>query len=343
MNMRNTRRIAAAVLGMIAVAGVIAWLTISNGGANIAFADIATPLIRAHTATFTLTRMNDGIPGGSAKGMAMEPGMQRLESDNQVTITNVPEKTLLMLLSETKTGFLLRWEYMSESATYEGFNTFEGFRRRIEQALAVDEESVEFLGEREIGGVTAIGYRVEKYGYRTTLWSDSDTKLPLQVELVKGTVSVTFDDIVLDVDLDESLFAMDIPEGYTVRESTFKRPTINDVAVLFRVMAIMNDGKFPALPEESGMKPFWEPLNGFHKVLGLDAEEAREMSKSIGRGIQFLTEMHPGGHYAGKGVNLGDAEKAIFWYKPEGSETYKVIYGDLRVEDVAEEGLPTQP
>jgi hypothetical protein len=30
----------------------------------------------------------------------------------------------------------------------------------------------------------------------------------------------------------------------------------------------------------------------------------------------------------------------IFWYHPEGSEIYRVIYGDLRVEDVAPEDLP---
>jgi hypothetical protein len=45
-------------------------------------------------------------------------------------------------------------------------------------------------------------------------------------------------------------------------------------------------------------------------------------------------------HYAGNGVKFGDAETAIFWYQPEGSETYRVIYGDLSVKDVAAENLP---
>jgi len=45
-------------------------------------------------------------------------------------------------------------------------------------------------------------------------------------------------------------------------------------------------------------------------------------------------------HYAGKGIKLGDADKAIFWYQPKGSQTYRVIYGDLHVEDVAQENLP---
>jgi hypothetical protein len=45
-------------------------------------------------------------------------------------------------------------------------------------------------------------------------------------------------------------------------------------------------------------------------------------------------------HYAGNGVKVGEADKAIFWYLPEGSGAYRVIYGDLSVKDVAEENLP---
>jgi len=45
-------------------------------------------------------------------------------------------------------------------------------------------------------------------------------------------------------------------------------------------------------------------------------------------------------HYAGADVKFGDAEKAIFWYRPEGAETYRVIYGDLSAKDVAAENLP---
>ena len=41
-----------------------------------------------------------------------------------------------------------------------------------------------------------------------------------------------------------------------------------------------------------------------------------------------------------KDVKLGDADKAIFWYRPKGAEKYRVIYGDLSVKDVAPENLP---
>ena len=45
-------------------------------------------------------------------------------------------------------------------------------------------------------------------------------------------------------------------------------------------------------------------------------------------------------HYAGAGVKLGDASKAVYWYKPKGTSTWRVIYGDLSVKEVAQENLP---
>ena len=45
-------------------------------------------------------------------------------------------------------------------------------------------------------------------------------------------------------------------------------------------------------------------------------------------------------HYAGQGVKFGDADTAVIWYRPKGSETYRVIYGDLSAKDVKPENLP---
>jgi hypothetical protein len=61
------------------------------------------------------------------------------------------------------------------------------------------------------------------------------------------------------------------------------------------------------------------------------------------RGLTFLQVVAANGcdwHYAGRGVKLGDSEKAVFWYQPKDSNIYRVIYGDLSVEDVLPEDLP---
>jgi DNA-directed RNA polymerase specialized sigma24 family protein len=65
-------------------------------------------------------------------------------------------------------------------------------------------------------------------------------------------------------------------------------------------------------------------------------------SRSIKRAFTFAKGLPPESdwHYAGKDATFGDAETAIFWYRPQGSETYRVIYADLSVKDVAPGNLP---
>jgi hypothetical protein len=60
---------------------------------------------------------------------------------------------------------------------------------------------------------------------------------------------------------------------------------------------------------------------------------------SLGKGMLFHMSLKDR-HYAGSGVKVGEADKAVFWYLPDGSQTYRVIYGDLSVKDVAPENLP---
>ena len=44
--------------------------------------------------------------------------------------------------------------------------------------------------------------------------------------------------------------------------------------------------------------------------------------------------------YFGKDVKLGDKDAIVCWYRLKGAETYRVVYGDLSVKDVAWEDLP---
>jgi len=44
-------------------------------------------------------------------------------------------------------------------------------------------------------------------------------------------------------------------------------------------------------------------------------------------------------HYNGQEATLGDANTVIFWYKPNDTEFYRVIYGDLSIEDIDQKDL----
>jgi hypothetical protein len=75
--------------------------------------------------------------------------------------------------------------------------------------------------------------------------------------------------------------------------------------------------------------------------LGLSEKEQGELGTKLAKHLLFIRFFKGEGkwRYAGKGVRLGDANKAIFWYKPKDSQTYRVIYGDLHAETVTKEKL----
>ncbi len=62
----------------------------------------------------------------------------------------------------------------------------------------------------------------------------------------------------------------------------------------------------------------------------------------IAQGVGLVWAMPPDSDalYTGKSVRLGQADKPIFRYRPHGSKTYRVIYGDLTVKDVEPGQIP---
>jgi len=137
---------------------------------------------------------------------------------------------------------------------------------------------------------------------------------------------------------------MEVPPGYTLQETEFdlSKATEQDFIEGLRIWTRVHDGRFPeALSTEYIMKQvpmFSEKLD----QLNLPEEETGRMMMTFVRGMLFLQilERQSQFQYAGNGVKLGEADKAIFWYQPEGSQTWRIIYGDLTVKDVAQENLP---
>jgi hypothetical protein len=66
-------------------------------------------------------------------------------------------------------------------------------------------------------------------------------------------------------------------------------------------------------------------------------ELVQKQTKQLEPGVTFYATLKPenDAHYAGKGVKLGTPDRPIFWYKPTGSEKYRVIYADLSVKEAS--------
>ena len=347
MKSRIIKLAAAAVIVIAVLIGIY-----EIGGSASAFAEVVKPFLTARTATFKVTINVEGGPTQTGEGMFMEPGRLRQTSpDGTVVITDLQQGRIVARTPSKKWAFV--YELVNIQEDPGELNIFTEIRRRVLEAKETEDESVEFLGEREIEGRNAIGYHVEKPGVNVTVWADAETKIPIRLENIMGPTTYIMSDIVFDVELDEAQFSVGIPEGYTVHtlQMDCSEPTEKDLIEMFRIWSDNMDGNLPSSLDMSASMEFVRYQQAKMKQDGRDPlspemmEKMMEMQQTMmrmSRGGMFVQQLpvDSDSHYVGKDVKFGDADKPIFWYRPEGSETYRVIYGDLSIRDVTPENLP---
>ena len=332
-------KIAAAAVIIIAVL-----VGINPFGGTVTFAQVIEPILNARTVVF------DFIIGDEERNPVI---MHEIVVGSQIrrTISNIPGMTQII---DLENGKMLVLNDTDKTAVYvniegelqERSRGYIEFVRKVLMELK-DSQKVEKLGEQEIDGQKAIGFSGRGLigDGKVKIWANPKTAVPIRVELQIGRLFVIMKNFKFDERIEESEVSMKVPEGYTSEEAEadFTKGTEEDFIESLRTWAkILLDGTFPeAVGTESFMKQI--PLLGEKLAQsGLSEDEAAKLGMTLPRGMFFLQllETEDKYHYAGKGVKLGDADKAIFWYRPEDSDTYRVIYGDLSVKEVSEENLP---
>ncbi len=158
-------------------------------------------------------------------------------------------------------------------------------------------------------------------------------------------------DIRYDVPLDDSLFSLQPPAGYTVEHQVAPHLTEHDTLEYLRIFAQFNDGTFPdkAFPHQNLVK-----LNA---ALKKPSQQLSPIEKKYIDLFQhyFARNIMPLGfflgpdlvensfRYLGKGVKLGQKDRIVCWYKLKAAKDpsmYRVVYGDLSVKDVPAKDLP---
>ena len=220
-------------------------------------------------------------------------------------------------------------------------NQFEQIRQSLKQALADPNAKVESLGEKEMDGRTVLGFRFRTGFQGMTVWADPETKFPSRIEATMvgpPETKVVMMNYEFNIELDESLFSIEIPEGYTVIEADVdaSMPTEAEFIASLKVCSEHNDGKFPdGLDTVAISKHIAKILLAKGDGTGKPSEELLKETMKIGRGIRFALTLPPesDAHFAGAGVSLGEENMPIFWYRPTDGDTYRVIFADLTVKD----------
>ena len=180
------------------------------------------------------------------------------------------------------------------------------------------------------------------------------TTPPEKDESADTSLGFMLHDIVIDADLDASLFRLQAPENYTVKTEVHRAVTEKDMIDYLGIVADYNARTFP-----DQVFPFIFSSDRTNKICDKPEKERTPAEQKlhdtnkeyimaglnllpVGQFVQDHTAEKTF-RYLGKGVKLGDKERIVCWYKlkdAKDANTYRVVYGDLTVKDVAAKDLP---
>lgn len=324
--------VAAAVL-VVAALGVHYMM-----GPSVTFADVVKPLLNARTLILDMI-VGDEETGPVIHDIIVDQRIRRVISTQQHLVNIIDTESAKMFSLHTEGKIAVYSDI--QGSLQEGTRDYVAFLRKVITDLQNNPDfEAEKLGEKEIDGQKVIGFSTDEF----TIWADAETALPVRIEVESPQLSAVFKNFQFNVPVEEleSLVSMDVPDGYTEQKKVFDMGTSTeqDLVECLRIWAeLLLDGNFP---EAIGMTELMKQLPQVEAKLAesvASAEEGTQKGMTLAKGMLFEMSLK-NQHYAGNGVKLGEADKAIFWYRPEGSETYRVIYGDLSVKDVTPENLP---
>ena len=334
-------QLAAAAVIIIAVLAGIYFITGSPPQVTCCtWADIIRPIMEAQTAEFDII-IGEQDTGALIHDVIWESRIRRtMPGVDEVSIIDLAESKILSIDHDKKKATYIDLKDLPQMPNY-----MEQLRSVIKMLQDNPHFVVEELGEEFIDGKIVYGFRAKHPKVNITIWVDPETALPVRLEQEAGQMRIICKDMLFDVPIDESFFSMEAPEGYKVeqQEMNLFDSTEEDFIEGLRIQSeFVYDGYFPDdVSVEYYVKQAQTMKDKFDNSQ-LSDEQQVELGMKLSKGFMFIRFFKGQGkwYYAGKGVELGDADTPIFWYHPKDSQTWRVIYGDLSVEDAAEEQLP---
>ena len=340
MKSKITKLAAAAAVIIVAALGI--HYTLSPG---ITFAQVIQPILNAQTAVFDIIVGSEEDNGPVIHDMVMGSRIRRTMSNAQgvVSIIDLETGRILVLTAGSREAVYIDLKGLPSIPNY-----LDTLKNVITELQKSPDFSVEELGEQDIAGQKLVGFHAANPKLDVTIWADRRTALPVRIEQMEGQLKVICRNVQFDVPMDESLFSMEVPEGYKLQQTELDLmgATEQDFIEGLRVRAeVFGDGLFP---ESVAVEDYIKEAPAMGKKigeLGLSEKEQTELGMKLAKHLLFIRFFKGQGkwQYAGRGVKFGDAKTPIFWYQPQNSQTYRVIYGDLHVEDMAPDKLPQAP
>ena len=334
---RPAPRFAAAALAIAALC--VVFLAMFQSQPTVAFAKMIEPILKAKTARFNTMVEGKDLPKVTFRTLVLEPNRLRQEMpDGQIQIVDSNIGRMLTLRPAEKSATSI--DFTDLPKEQKPTNFFAQIRTGFGAAASDPASKKEPLGRKRIADREAIGFRLTLSHAEATIWGDAKTGLPIAVEMTLALlpdVKITMTDFEFDVELDETLFKMEAPDGYSVEKLDIASPAEKALIAALKLLCDHNRGQFPGSFDHAATvacmtdwveKNPGEPDAAWKKKM-------MDMLIPLNGGLTFAATLpaEANARYAGKGVKFNDAATAVFWYKPTGTANYRVIYGDLSVKE----------
>lgn len=363
---RMSKLTAAAVI----VVGTIVALAVFRGTSSISWAQVRAQVaaVRAVTYAAELT--------GSQGGHAFEARIEGIQSDDYGTRTDTYLGNVLMSRSFALTGERSFVTLYPEQQKYSKVELTEAIcqqngdpKAMVEAFLTGDYRE---LGHREINGVKVkgvesstispsagfpggggfIGYAGEDEILGKVvgrLWVDIATGWPVEVtlhiadEASASEVTMVICNFTWDAQVDSDAFTAAIPDGYgllyaiDVSRLESGEQLVEGLAYFTK----LSDGRYPAKLTVGDILGEVGTIYRKRQAEGAKVQVDDDQIVNLKLGANYIARLEAEGKepmYYGEAVTPGDADNVLLRWKLDGGQ-YRVIFGDLRIEDVSSQRL----
>lgn len=195
-------------------------------GTSVAFGKVIANLRSARTVSFTITIEEEGQEPQTMYWWMLEPNHQRIEmQDGRVVIVDTFQGKSISWDPVQKKAYLMA----TAIAPKYTLNYYDQVKKDLLGNFP--DGSEENIGESEINGQRVVGFRLRHHDCEIIVWASVANSMPVMIESVgvfrpdpdkkKGqTTNITIADMVVGEELDESLFSLSPPGGYSVEETS---------------------------------------------------------------------------------------------------------------------------
>ncbi|WP_168205238.1 hypothetical protein [Bythopirellula goksoeyrii] len=240
-------------------------------------------------------------------------------------------------------------------------------------------KSVSLQGQKEIDRIQANVVRVitlnglDQNDHRTDFFFDASTKqlvgmwgpneVDLEFETLENGASVSKNEwyrmepiggltheIVLDTKIAASEFSLDPPADYAFEKMAKPTVTEGEMIAYLGAAARFNNQVFPESPynafdsDKFNAASYKDPKDRTKVEQAMidirDKIMMREIYRSPVKQFEEDQTVPNSFYYVGTGVEIGQADKIVGWYRLRQGKQLRAFYGDLSVKDITESQLP---